>query len=107
MIREGGGNSVEKSVENRGLLSHLKGKPLSDREREVATLVSRGLSNKEIASILSLADGSVNQYVYRVFLKLGINNRTQLANLWKDQNASQSTDAGRTGPNLVRASDNR
>jgi DNA-binding NarL/FixJ family response regulator len=43
---------------------------LSPREREVALLVNRGLSNKQIASELRLSDGTVKQHVHSIFLKL-------------------------------------
>jgi DNA-binding NarL/FixJ family response regulator len=43
---------------------------LSPRELEVALLVSRGLSNKEIARELRLSDGTVKLHVHSIFLKL-------------------------------------
>jgi DNA-binding NarL/FixJ family response regulator len=48
---------------------------LSPREREVAQLVARGLSNKEIARELSLSAGTVKMHVHSIFLKLNINKR--------------------------------
>jgi DNA-binding NarL/FixJ family response regulator len=43
---------------------------LSPREREVALLVNRGLSNKQIASELRLSSGTVKLHVHSIFLKL-------------------------------------
>jgi DNA-binding NarL/FixJ family response regulator len=43
---------------------------LTPREREVALLVARGLSNKEIARELDLSCGTVKLYVHSIFLKL-------------------------------------
>ena len=66
------------------------GKPLTPRERHVATLVSRALSNKEIAWELHLSEGTVKEYLSVMFKKLGVQNRTQLA-LWmiaNEQNAA-------------------
>jgi hypothetical protein len=43
---------------------------LSPREREVAVLVARGLTNKEVGAELRLSDGTVKQHVHNIFLKL-------------------------------------
>ncbi|MBE9938055.1 helix-turn-helix transcriptional regulator, partial [Cellulosimicrobium cellulans] len=51
---------------------------LSPREREVARLVARGLSNKDVARELVLSDRTVDNHVYRIFRKLGITSRDQL-----------------------------
>jgi DNA-binding NarL/FixJ family response regulator len=52
---------------------------LSEREREVATRVADGLTNTEIASDLFLALPTVKTHVGRIFDKLGVENRVQLA----------------------------
>ena len=53
--------------------------PLSDREIEILELVGRGLSNREVASRLSLAEGTVKNYVTTILQKLGARDRTQAA----------------------------
>jgi DNA-binding CsgD family transcriptional regulator len=53
--------------------------PLSDREREIATLASQGLSNKQIAETLVMSVRTVEGHVYRACTKLGLNNRSELA----------------------------
>ena len=49
---------------------------LSDREREVLTLIARGSANKEIASELVLSESTVKTHVANIFAKLGVNDRT-------------------------------
>ena len=52
---------------------------LTGREQEVATLVARGLGNREIAGRLFLSVRTVEVHVDRILTKLGFTNRTQLA----------------------------
>ena len=52
---------------------------LSEREREVLSLLARGLSNADIAARLYLSEGTVRNYVSAVFVKLGVSDRTQAA----------------------------
>jgi len=53
--------------------------PLSDRELEVLRLLADGSSNREIASALFLAEGTVKNHVTNVLAKLGARDRTQAA----------------------------
>ena len=53
--------------------------PLSEREKEVLGLVARGLSNREIADELFLAEGTVKNYVTTILQKIGVRDRTQAA----------------------------
>jgi DNA-binding NarL/FixJ family response regulator len=50
---------------------------LTDREREVLTLIARGLTNLEIANDLHLAEGTVRTHIGRIFTKLSLRDRTQ------------------------------
>ena len=54
---------------------------LSNREREIVTLVAQGLSNKEIASRLVISERTARTHVSNILLKLGLTSRTQAA-LW-------------------------
>ncbi len=53
--------------------------PLSERELDVLRLVAEGLSNKEIGQRLSLAEGTVKNYVTSVLQKIDARDRTQAA----------------------------
>jgi pimeloyl-ACP methyl ester carboxylesterase/DNA-binding CsgD family transcriptional regulator len=52
---------------------------LSRREREVAQLVAKGLSNREIATRLYLSERTVDNHVHRILDKLGFDSRVQVA----------------------------
>jgi two-component system NarL family response regulator len=50
---------------------------LTEREREVLTLVGKGCSNKEIARQLSLSEKTVKNHIANIFSKLHVYDRTQ------------------------------
>lgn len=50
---------------------------LSNKEREVLRLVAGGLSNREIADIIHLAEGTVKNHVSNILTKLNCRDRTQ------------------------------
>lgn len=52
---------------------------LNPRERDVLRLLSRGLTNNEIAKQLFLSEGTVRNYVTAIFTKLNVSDRTQAA----------------------------
>ncbi len=86
----GGGALIEPSVARKVLaeFSRLPSPPaaapsadLTAREREILALIAQGLSNRQIAARLFLAEGTVKNYVSSIFAKLGVSDRTQAA-LW-------------------------
>ena len=62
------------------------GDDLTERERQVLTLIAQGMTNKEIAQQLSLSHGTVRVYVSHVLAKLGVGNRTEAARLALENN---------------------
>jgi DNA-binding NarL/FixJ family response regulator len=51
---------------------------LTAREIEVATLVAEGMATGDIAKRLAITEHTVNNYLFRIYNKLGISNRIQL-----------------------------
>jgi two-component system, NarL family, nitrate/nitrite response regulator NarL len=52
---------------------------VSRRENQLITLVSQGLKNKEIASEMEISEGTVKVYLSRLFEKVGVRDRFELA----------------------------
>jgi DNA-binding CsgD family transcriptional regulator/RecA/RadA recombinase len=52
---------------------------LTDRQREIAELVRRGLTNREIATATFVSEKTVERHLARIFEKLGVSRRTELA----------------------------
>jgi len=55
--------------------------PLTPREREVALLIAQGHDTRQIASTLTIAVHTVRRHVERIFTKLGVRSRLQLATM--------------------------
>jgi DNA-binding CsgD family transcriptional regulator len=53
--------------------------PLSPRELEVARLVGRGLTNKQIGETLFVSERTAENHVQHILVKLGFSNRSQIA----------------------------
>jgi DNA-binding NarL/FixJ family response regulator len=52
---------------------------LTDREREIITLIAEGLTNRQIGNRLHLAEKTVKNYVSSILAKLGLESRTRAA----------------------------
>jgi DNA-binding CsgD family transcriptional regulator len=65
---------------------------LTPREREVAVLITGGLTNAEIAERLVLVPGTVANYVERILRKLGLRARAQIAAWAVEHGLYRSTD---------------
>lgn len=83
----GAGRSLLDNRAAAALMSKLRGaieKPdplsgLTDQERTLLSLLSEGLTNKQIADRMFLAEKTVKNYVSRLLAKLGMERRTQAA----------------------------
>ena len=68
--------------------------PLTARERDVAALVARGLSNRGIAEQLTVAERTVHSHVGNIPGKLGFTSRAQIA-VWAAQRDPGANDQDR------------
>lgn len=59
--------------------------PLTEKEEKVLQHIAEGMSNRQIAAALFLAEGTVKNYVSRIMDKLHANTRTELAILSRKQ----------------------
>jgi DNA-binding NarL/FixJ family response regulator len=75
----GGGGEGDRRERARERLAALSG-----REREVALAVGRGCSNADIAAELHMSVATVKAHVSRLFAKLEVSNRVQIALLVQD-----------------------
>lgn len=53
-------------------------KLLSEREKEIAVLVARGLRNREIARALRISRRTVENHLAQIYAKLDLHSRSQL-----------------------------
>jgi DNA-binding NarL/FixJ family response regulator len=51
--------------------------PLTDREQEILQQMAYGLRNSEIASLLSISEGTVKTHIHRILQKFQVEDRTQ------------------------------
>ena len=87
-----GGQWIERELLDRALDLSVSGAaarpdPLSEltpKERAVVGLVAQGLRNRAIAEELGLTEGTVKVYLHRIYEKLGVSSRTELAILARD-----------------------
>lgn len=65
-----------------------RGDDLTDREREVLELITKGMANKQIAHALNISDSTVKAHVGSIFQRIGVADRTSAA-IWAERNASK------------------
>ncbi len=80
-----GGTVIDPALLDRARAAALKPRAVSlsevltPREWLMATLVARGLRNRDIGQQMSIGEGTVKVYLHAIYQKLGIDNRTELA----------------------------
>ncbi|WFR58050.1 response regulator transcription factor [Anaerocolumna sp. AGMB13025] len=76
--------SLLKVVEgkNKGLSTDSFG--FSDREKEIAKMLSQGFHNRQIAAFLYISEGTVRNYISSIYYKIGVNDRTQAVLFLRD-----------------------
>lgn len=67
------------------------GDPLTRRQREIASLIARGSSNRDIASELSISERTVETHVGKLLKRLGLRSRSQVA-AWAREHLPEETD---------------
>jgi DNA-binding CsgD family transcriptional regulator len=71
---------------------------LTGREIQLIRLLALGLKNKEIAATLSITEGTVKVYLSRLFQKLGVKDRFELALYGMKHPGSNAFRVPRQGP---------
>jgi non-specific serine/threonine protein kinase len=79
IVQEGSQLSLEEALALALSHSPAHDGALSARERDVASGIHRGLSNREIADELVLSVRTIDSHVQRIFAKLGVASRAQVA----------------------------
>jgi DNA-binding NarL/FixJ family response regulator len=66
--------------ENQRALHSVKvnNEELTEREKEIASLIMKGLTNREIAATLFIGEGTVRNYISNLYSKVGTNDRSKL-----------------------------
>ncbi|MFG1707400.1 ATP-binding protein [Nonomuraea sp. M3C6] len=80
--------------------------PLTRREREIAALVARGMTNREIAASLVIAQRTAECHIEHILTKLGFSSRAQIA-VWVGERARQAESGGEEPGGERRDSRNR
>ncbi len=93
-----GGQWIERSILQRALAVAMRGKSgggrlsvLTPRERAISELVARGLRNRDVGIELGVTEGTVKLTLHRIFAKLEVANRVELALILRDDNDHHPT----------------
>jgi DNA-binding NarL/FixJ family response regulator len=61
---------------------------MTQREKEIISLIVEGMSNKEIAGKLNIATFTVKSHVHNILEKLALHSRLQIANFSREEKTS-------------------
>ena len=75
-------SAVTKEVDKKDAISSYMG--ITGRQREILELLAEGMSNKQIAGRLHIAESTVASHFKQIFPALGVRNRTACANVAKE-----------------------
>ncbi len=70
-----------------------EGFDLTEREREVATLIAQGLTNRQIGTALFITEGTARLHVKHILSKLGFTSRAQIAGWAVAQGLAEAPEA--------------
>lgn len=76
-----GGEGKGDALEDDPSAINIKLRNLSLREKEIVKYVVKGQLNKEIASTLYIAEGTIKNHLFNIYRKLNVKNRAQLISL--------------------------
>jgi DNA-binding CsgD family transcriptional regulator len=76
-----------------------RGEGLTSQEAEIARLVAEGSSNRQVAAQLFISQNTVEYHLQKVFRKIGVGSRTQLARAIHDQSRGDEARASRASRN--------
>ena len=74
-----GGEEIATTTATVAAGADARSSPLSVREQEVAVLVARGMTNRQIAAELVIAERTAGSHVAHILDKLGFTTRSQIA----------------------------
>jgi DNA-binding NarL/FixJ family response regulator len=77
--RMASGSDFASSSDNISKKGDVLNETLNDKEEKILRLITDGMSNRQIAAAMFLAEGTVKNYVSRIMEKLHANTRTALA----------------------------
>jgi DNA-binding CsgD family transcriptional regulator len=93
LIRRAGDEDLVRSVGHSMSFVNRPEELLTGREREVYDLLRQGLTNREIAQLLVISEGTAKLHVQHIFDKLGVRSRKAIAMQAVLERAVQATSA--------------
>jgi DNA-binding NarL/FixJ family response regulator len=85
--------TVRPLIESSGAAGGRLACGLTPRERQVLTMVASGCSNKEIAQQCGISAQTIKHHLTRMFDKLGVSNRLELAMIATERGLVQAVDS--------------